>query len=488
MVIAFFNQLNIYIYYIIILYIMISSFYCFLKTNFSRDDSPTHFFLKIFSIIINNYLQLIFSSNYMSTNLKSNNSDDFIIVDAVLEEERIVPTVPAQNEENDVSSGISSTSTEKINTEKASEKNSTEEKTLDLVFLMDCTGSMGTYISSAKENITSIVTRIIQTESCDVRFGLVAYRDHPPQESTYVTQVFEFVSYTTEMSQNLATLSAQGGGDGPEALTAGLYAAKHLAWREGAAKVVVLIADAPPHGLGESGDGFPNGDPDGLDPLVIAREMANLGIAIYTVGCEPALSHYRFAKSFMISLSELTGGKAVCLSSASLLADVILGGAIEEMNIQMLSNQLQSEIDSIREEVVRETSSSAAAHLPAVVERLVSDRLHERLLARGVRMAEMRTDGEMKDNVLSPQINACSFLSDVRKLVSEAPPAPRSMIRKMGAVSSAAPMMMPSKGSFESSSGPVPFRAPTSATTCEVVHESPSIASVTKMVSKAYRR
>ena len=308
-----------------------------------------------------------------------------------------------------------------------------------------------------------------------MRFGLFAYRDHPPQELTYVTKVFDFVSNTTAMSKNLATLSAHGGGDGPEALTAGLHAAKNLTWREDAAKVVVLIADAPPHGLGESGDGFPNGDPDDLDPLVIAREMSNLGIAIYSVGCEPALSNYHYAKSFMISLSELTGGKAVCLSSASLLADVITGGAVEEMNIQMLSNQLRSEIQSIREEV-ESSARVASAAVPSAedLDRVVSDRLHERLQTRGVRMAEMRTDGEMKDFKLSPQINACAGLSDVRRIVGEAPTVFRAYRTSA-----------PHHGMF--SSAPLPAAPPraTFATTCEVVRDTPSYSSVAKMVSKA---
>ena len=42
---------------------------------------------------------------------------------------------------------------------------------------------------------------------------------------------------------------ASGGGDGPEAVTAGLAAClTDLEWRRSAAKMVVLIADAPPHG------------------------------------------------------------------------------------------------------------------------------------------------------------------------------------------------------------------------------------------------
>ena len=37
------------------------------------------------------------------------------------------------------------------------------------------------------------------------------------------------------------------GGDGPEAVSAGLKAACDMEWRPNAAKIAVLIADAPPH-------------------------------------------------------------------------------------------------------------------------------------------------------------------------------------------------------------------------------------------------
>jgi hypothetical protein len=63
------------------------------------------------------------------------------------------------------------------------------------------------------------------------------------------------------MTQNLAYLTACGGGDGPEAQTAALAEALDMDWAEDAVKIVVLITDAPPHGLGEDYDGF-NKSPD----------------------------------------------------------------------------------------------------------------------------------------------------------------------------------------------------------------------------------
>lgn len=79
-----------------------------------------------------------------------------------------------------------------------------------------------------------------------------------------------------------------------------MYDILHMDWRPNATKVAVLISDAPPHGLGEKDDGFPNGCPCNHDPLELARECAAQGITIYCVGCEPALSGYRHAKDFFI--------------------------------------------------------------------------------------------------------------------------------------------------------------------------------------------
>lgn len=45
--------------------------------------------------------------------------------------------------------------------------------------------------------------------------------------------------------------SAQGGGNGPECVADALYQASRLPYRPNTAKVCIVIANAPPHGLGE---------------------------------------------------------------------------------------------------------------------------------------------------------------------------------------------------------------------------------------------
>jgi len=90
----------------------------------------------------------------------------------------------------------------------------------------------------------------------------VAFRDYPPQDRSFVTKNFGFTSNLAVMQKNLRALVATGGGDGPEAQTAALSEALNMGWRDSAHKIVVLITDAPPHGIGENRDGFPKGSPD----------------------------------------------------------------------------------------------------------------------------------------------------------------------------------------------------------------------------------
>jgi hypothetical protein len=93
----------------------------------------------------------------------------------------------------------------------------------DLVFIQDCTGSQGSYINSATKNIEEISRAIFESGKLihpdDLRLGLIAFRDHPPQDHTYVTKNFGFTSDISRMRENLRTLFASGGGDGPEAVS-----------------------------------------------------------------------------------------------------------------------------------------------------------------------------------------------------------------------------------------------------------------------------
>lgn len=92
----------------------------------------------------------------------------------------------------------------------------------------------------------------MKTEGLQLRFAIVSYRDHPPQDSSYVTNHLDFTDQY-EAIEYLKKLSAMGGGDEPEAAHDGLLlSAKKLNWAEVSGTPVLRyifhIADAPPHG------------------------------------------------------------------------------------------------------------------------------------------------------------------------------------------------------------------------------------------------
>merc|ERR1711998_24006 len=203
--------------------------------------------------------------------------------------------------------------------------------------------------------------------------------------STFVTKTFDFTSSRRDMQAHVDWMSAQGGGDGPEAVAAGLKAAVDMCWRKEAAKIVILIADAPPHGLGESGDGFPNGCPDGNDPLQLAHTMKDRGIVCYPVGCEPALGGYRFARDFLVSLATISQGQAVTLSSAALLADVIIGGAVEEIALERI-------MESVDREIEEEQAAAVAAGGVELNDEEVCLRVQSKLASRGTKVRSMKHD------------------------------------------------------------------------------------------------
>jgi Mg-chelatase subunit ChlD len=117
---------------------------------------------------------------------------------------------------------------------------------LDLVFLVDATGSMGDEIAKLKASMRAMAQQIAQLPGQpDICWGLVAYRD---RGDAFVTRSWDLTDDLGAFQQQLAQLQAHGGGDTPEALNEALHEVVHrLSWRQSAARMVVLVADAPPH-------------------------------------------------------------------------------------------------------------------------------------------------------------------------------------------------------------------------------------------------
>ena len=144
----------------------------------------------------------------------------------------------------------------------------TPPNALDVILVIDSTGSMGDEIKYLTTEFRDIVAAIqSQFPGVSARFGLVAYRD---LGDDFVVRSYDFTDSLETMQGQLAQQSANGGGDYPEAMEQALGRALDASWRGGnTARLLFLVADAPPHdeNLGLT-----------LDKAKAARQM---GLRIY---------------------------------------------------------------------------------------------------------------------------------------------------------------------------------------------------------------
>ncbi len=150
-----------------------------------------------------------------------------------------------------------------------------ERPQIEVVFVLDTTGSMGGLIDAAKEKIWSIATTMASANNAPhIKIGLVAYRD---RGDDYVTQVTPLSEDLDQVYARLMDYQAGGGGDAPESVIAGLTRAVNDAgWsqRDGVYRVVFLVGDAPPQNYG---------DEPSIDE--VARLAASRGLIVNTIRC-----------------------------------------------------------------------------------------------------------------------------------------------------------------------------------------------------------
>jgi hypothetical protein len=125
----------------------------------------------------------------------------------------------------------------------------------DILFVVDTTGSMSGAIRAVQTDIADVMTRIGGGEIGDVAYGLAEVKDYPqasvgdPTDRPF--RVLQAITGDTGALQSATgKLVASGGGDGPESYEAAVAkadAGEGVGWREGARRMLVLVADNVPH-------------------------------------------------------------------------------------------------------------------------------------------------------------------------------------------------------------------------------------------------
>lgn len=171
---------------------------------------------------------------------------------------------------------------------------------LDLLFVMDTTGSMGEEIERLRATIEIIYANAAAfNPRPDVRLGMVLYKD---VEDEYRTKVVPFTDDLEAFRRELEEVYASGGGDRPEDLEAALRdAVDGMAWRPDGLRLAFVITDADAQ-LGYD---------DGYGYVEAARRARAAGIKFYTVGTGglPLEGEY-----VLRQLSQLTEAKYIFLT------------------------------------------------------------------------------------------------------------------------------------------------------------------------------
>ena len=249
---------------------------------------------------------------------------------------------------------------------------STHASKLRVVVVLDVTGSMSPYLSKCQEAIESLIANLAQEVERDVKMGIVVFRDFKSQDPTFVTQhtPFHSLDKSVELTTFLKGKSASGGGDTPEAVNEGLHVAfEKYDWPTNGANVVVLIGDAPPHGLGEPNDGIPQGE--GIDPFLVLDLANQRHISVYTAACATSSQH---GDSYFAECARRTGGKAIKLSSAEDLPNLVLGAGIERVGDDDIIERLVGEVAALKTTNTEESDEWIMAAAEEAVYRSLSSR------------------------------------------------------------------------------------------------------------------
>ncbi|MEM7142778.1 MAG: VWA domain-containing protein [Actinomycetota bacterium] len=172
---------------------------------------------------------------------------------------------------------------------------------LDIVFVIDATGSMGDEIGRLRDNMTSVARQIDALPSQpDVRFGMTVYRDIGDD---YLTNTFDLTGSLDDFLAALDQVEAEGGGDYPEAMDEALGDAMQLPdWRrQNAVQLMFLLADAPPQVQREVNVPY----------TATAVAAAESGVKIFPIAASGTDDQ---AEYVMRELAFVTGGRYVFLS------------------------------------------------------------------------------------------------------------------------------------------------------------------------------
>ena len=118
----------------------------------------------------------------------------------------------------------------------------------DVLFLVDATGSMSSYITAAKDETKNISDELMKLYPTKMfQYGYIFYRD-PIDSEGDKHEIIDLTDNVNSFPERIGRIEATGGGDIPEDWVGAFKLANEkISWRNGI-KVIVHLADAGAHG------------------------------------------------------------------------------------------------------------------------------------------------------------------------------------------------------------------------------------------------
>ena len=143
-----------------------------------------------------------------------------------------------------------------------------ESNNFDVLFLVDATGSMESYITAAKEETKNISDELRKMYPKMIfKYGYIFYRD-PIDSRDDIHEIINLTDDINSLPQKISRIKAIGGGDEPEDW-AGAYklANEKINWRNGN-KIIIHLTDAGAHGkLFTPNDNYPEEEKKLIDEI-----------------------------------------------------------------------------------------------------------------------------------------------------------------------------------------------------------------------------
>ena len=195
---------------------------------------------------------------------------------------------------------------------------------IDVSFIFDTTISMYGYLEEVRKQL-SYLSDEIQGKIPKAKIGVIAYGDYWNAQTTYVTKKLDLTDDYQQVKSFINRVKKTDGGDFLEAVEEALYQANQLKWRLGSRRAIVLVGDAPPHGVTDS---FQNCK-YGHNYQDETKELARKGIKVYAVQC----GQNKDAEKSFREMAQLTNGLYLRLDNIADLVDLLVSICMKEVGL-----------------------------------------------------------------------------------------------------------------------------------------------------------